>query len=70
MDPDTCPDCAADLQQVGVRENGLVSYEEYQTWNPEEELYEASTGDQVHYGERSYVSYRSGRCQAELGFTV
>jgi len=44
MEPDTCPDRDASLQQVGVREHGLASFEAHLVWNPEAQLYEMEPG--------------------------
>lgn len=68
MDPDTCPDCHADLQEVGVLEHGLASFEAHLVWNPEEELYEMKPDEEPSLIDTSNLSYACAGCGSELGF--
>lgn len=51
MKQDTCPYCDADLQDVGVCEHGLATFEAHLAWNHEAELYEMEPGEEPRYGE-------------------
>jgi hypothetical protein len=68
MDYNSCPNCGADLRQVGVREYGLVTFDITLRWNPAEDSYDMPEGSEPVYDECISIEYACLQCKADLGF--
>lgn len=67
MDRNTCPNCGADLRDVGVCEYGLCTFEYLQSWNPTLQVFEGFEAE-PRYGDCTFISQRCPRCWRDLGF--
>ena len=65
MDLLICPQCGANWREVGVKEYGLVYFEEHRRWDAEEEFFEGIP-ENIQYGDCSRLEWACPRCDHVL----